>query len=132
MFANFTSRSFTRAAPTFVFNLRYFWNPTIGTSLNTLLCSLSGVKWRCILAIMTFNWAREGWYEILRTSLFLFSFFLWLLSSSALENILAFKICFRTNLSLYLHPLGQTSRSLHRLSKNEFSEQILFSLKAWL
>ena len=91
MFANFTSRSFTRAAPTFVFNLRYFWphkgilnfwlfETLIGMSLNILLCSLWGLKRRCILLIMTFNWAREGWYVILRLSLSSFSFFLWMSS----------------------------------------------------
>ena len=105
--------AFTRIS----FKLLALRNPIIGTSLNNLLCSLSGVKRSCILVIMIFNWAREGWYVILRTSLSSFSFFLWLLSSSALENFQAFKICFRTSLSLYPLPLSQISRSLHRLSK---------------
>ena len=85
------------------FKLLALRNPIIGTSLNTLLCSLSGVKRRCILVIMTFNSAREGSYVILRISLSLFSFFLWLLSSSALESFLAFKICFHTLIILQYH-----------------------------
>ena len=122
MFANFISRSFTRAAPTWCifaltrifFKLLYLRNPIIGTSLNTLLCSLLGVKRRCILVIMIFNWAREEWYVILRTSSSSFSFFLWLVSSSALEKVLAFKICFRTNLSLYPLPLSPDRYIVYR------------------
>ena len=112
------------------FKLLTLRNLIIGTSLNTLLCWLSGAKRMCILVIMTFNWAWEWWYVILRISLSSFSLFLWLLSSSALQNFLVFKICFRTNLSLYPLPFIQISRSLYHLSKNEFSEKKLFSLKA--
>ena len=106
MFANITSRSLQGPHQAFFliwsisaltrifFKLLALRNPITGTSLNTSLCLLSGVKRMCILVIMTFNSAREGSYVILRISLSLFSFFLWLLSNSALESFLAFKICF--------------------------------------
>ena len=110
------------------FKLLALQNPIIGAPLNILLCSLSGVKRRCILVIMVFKRARRGWDVILRTDLSSFPFFVWLLSSSVLENFLAFETCFQTNLSLYPLPLSQISSSLHGLSKNEFSERILFSL----
>ena len=85
------------------FKLLALRNPIIRTPLNTLLCSLSGVKRRRILVILTFNWAREEWYIIiLRTSLSWFSFLLWLLSNSALERFLAFQICFRCDCILFL------------------------------
>ena len=100
------------------FKLLTLRNVIIGTSLNTLLCWLLGVKRMCVLVIMTFNWAWEWWYVILRISLSSFYFFLSLLSGSALENILIFKIFFRTNLSLYPLPFNQISRSLYHLSKN--------------
>ena len=144
MFANFTSRSFGRATPTLVFNLRYFCspedilqflplqNPMILTSPNILLYSLSGVKRRCILVIMFFNWAKEGWYEILMTGFGSLSFFPCFFNSSLLENFIAFKICFRTNLSLNLPCVSYISRPVQRLSKNEVSEQTLFSLNVWL
>ena len=121
MFANFTSRSLRGPhQPLFLiwgisvlirisFKPLALRKPITGTSLNTLLCLLSGAKRRCILVIMSFNWVEEGWYVILRTILSSFSFFPWLLSSSALENFLAFKICFWTNLSLYPLPLIVTS-----------------------
>ena len=102
------------------FKLLALRNSIIATFLNTLICSLSGVKRRCILVFKFFNIATEGWHVILRTSFFSFSFFLCLLSSSVLENFLVFKICFRTNSSLYLLSLSHTSRSLHCLSKTEF------------
>ena len=102
------------------FKLLALRNPIIATFLNTLICSLSGVKRRCILVILFFNIATEGWHVILRTSFFSFYSFLCLLSSSVLENVLAFKICFRTNSSLYLLSLSHTSRSLYCLSKTKF------------
>ena len=83
------------------FKLLALRNPIIGTCLRTLLCSLSGAKRSYILLIISFNWAKESWYAIFRTNLSSFSFLLWQLNNSALENLLAFKICFRTILSLY-------------------------------
>ena len=129
MFANF-NRPCRRAPPTIFliwcifaltrisFKLLALRNPVIGTFLKNLLRSWLVFKRRCIPVIMCFNWAREMWYVTLKKSVSSLSFFLWLFSSSALENFLAFKICFRNNLSLYLLPLSQISRSLDRLSKN--------------
>ena len=146
MFANFTSRSFTMAAPTFIwgifaltkvsFKLLALRNPILGMSLNTLLCSLSGVKRRCILVIMIFNWARKGWTVILRTGLSSSSFLVRLLSRSALKSFLAFKIYFWTNLSLYPFPLSQISRSLIVYRKMNFRNKSCLALrlgyKVWI